>query len=321
MSALIRTTVQPVNRPVNWVTTHVQDVYLSDTLPNPMPAGAVLIGEWQEDGTPVGAVNTAEYLAFRPLGNESGAATSTLLFTYFQGEQPRQIGNPVASDPIERLYPSDNLPFAVEVRHKQFTGNANPAWDGWGWRAEIVGGAASRDPSARAIGIYSDEACTQYLYTTGAFTQQQSAWQVDGQGQPLTVWATEYNPGLLGYDNDSKQDVHHACLLGAAQEGHATLQPDQESAYHEFWEHDQGYVAPPSATWVDTGATIAQHVAGGVYRTSVAIPGLVSSQPLKFGTAETMLTNYWPSPGVVSDYLTVVPDVGDVPGAVVWKWA
>jgi hypothetical protein len=178
MSALIRTVNQPVNPPNNWIATNTPDVYLCDTIPSPLPAGAVVIGVWLPDGTPVGTPNSAEYLTIRPLGNAAGEATGPLLYQHFMGEAQRQIGNPAATDPIAKQYPADNMPLAIEVRHKLFTGNVNPAWDGWGWRAEIVGGAASRDPTARAIGIYSDAACTVYLYTTGAFAQQASAWQV-----------------------------------------------------------------------------------------------------------------------------------------------
>jgi len=207
------------------------------------------------------------------------------------------------------------------VRHKLFTGNSNPEWDGWGWRAEIVGGASSRDPTARAIGIYSDESCAQYQYTTGSFTQQPSEWQADDEGTPLTVWATEYNPGLLGYPNDSKQPVHHAVLLGSAQEGHASLMPEQDSAYHEFWERDQGATTSPGATWVDTGATVTQLVGAGTYRVSAVVSGMTIGQAIKLGIAETTFNGYWPTATTPSDYLTITPHVTAAVGAKVWKWA
>jgi hypothetical protein len=325
MSALIKTTNQPVNRPANWILTQTANVYLCDTLPNPMPSGAVVIGEWAQDGTPIGTINSAEYLAIRPLGNESGAATDTLRFQYFMGHAPRQIGNPVATDPIAKLYPADNMPLAIEIRHKLFTGNSNPAWDGWGWRAEIVGGAASRSPTARAIGIYTDAACTQYRYTTGAFTSQPSAWQVDSQGQPLTVWATEYNPGLLGDNNDNKADVHHACLLGSAQEGHATLRATDERAYHEFWLHDQGYVPPPEATWVDTTATMTQIIADSVFLLSATVTGFTIGQKIRIGSlaaGELVFNGYWPTAGTPSNYIkTTAHYAGATAGMKIWKWA
>lgn len=314
MSILIRSATPPELVSQHWVETQTPDVYLGDGY-SPIPAGATIIA--LDDAV----VDTDEYLAIRPLGNDAGQATPPLRFQHFMGEPQVLAGDPQATDPIEQLYPADNLPFAIEVRHRLFTENANPEWDGWGWRAEIIGGAASRDPSARAIGIYSDEACTQYLYTTGAFTQQTSTWQVDAQGAPLTIWATEYNPGLLGYPNDTKQPVHHACLLGAAQEGHATLRADQESAYHEFWEHDQGYVPGPTENWVDTGATIIGQ-AGQVYRLSAILTGLSINQPLRLGpTVETKFNGYWPVVGTPSDYIQITPFFQVAMGLKVYKWA
>ena len=286
----------------------------------PPAVGGDIIGVWDYDGVPVGAPDVDSYTAIRPLGNDAGQATGTLGYHHVMGHAPRMLGDPEAADPIERLYPADDQPFAIEVRHKEFTGNSNPEWDGWGWRAEIVGGAASRDPSARAIGIYSDEDASQFLYTTGAFSEQPSAWQVDADGLPLTVWATEYNPGLLGYPNDSKAPVHHACLLGSAQEGHASLQPEQESAYHEFWDHDQPSSPAPGADWVDTGATITQLVGAGIYRVS-AVVTLAPVQALRLGdTAETVFNGYWPTANTPSDYLTIAPHVSAAVGAIVWAW-
>ena len=285
----------------------------------PPAVGGDIIGVWDYDGVPIGGPDVDAYTAIRPLGNDAGQATGTLGYHHVMGHAPRMLGDPEAADPIERLYPADDQPFAIEVRHKLFEGASNPEWDGWGWRAEIVGGAASRDPSARAIGIYSDEDASQFLYTTGAFSEQPSDWQVDAEGLPLTVWATEYNPGLLGYPNDSKAPVHHACLLGSAQEGHATLQPEQEAAYHEFWDHNQAADPAPGADWVDTGATITQLVGAGIYRVS-AVVTLAPSQALKLGTAETVFQGYWPTATTPSDYLTIAPHVSAAVGAIVWAW-
>ena len=303
----------------------------------PPAVGGDIIGVWDYDGMPIGAPNVTAYTVIRPLGNTvrklrdkagnetgqvMGEATTNLQYHYVMGHAPRMLGNPVDADPVKRLYPANNLPLVIEVRHKLFTGNSNPEWNGWGWRAEIVGGATSRSPAARAIGIYSDAACTAYLYTTGAFTQQPSAWQVNAEGLPLTVWATEYNPGLLGYPNDSKAPVHHACLLGGAQEGHATLWPEQESARHEFWLHNQGYVAPPAATWVDTRVTITQLVGAGVYRVSAVVSGLTIGQALRLGaTATTAFNGYWPTAATPSDYIKITPHVSAAVGSKVWKWA
>lgn len=309
----------PSTEPDNVIATFEPDVYLCSPMPVTLPEGATVILEYQDNGI-VTQADLDAYLEIRPLGNNNGFATDALRYHHFMGDFQPKLGNANSTDPIEQVYPDNNRPLAIEVRHKLFTGNANPEWDGWGWRAEIIGGAASRSPAARAIGIYSDAACTEYLYTTGAFTLQQSVWQVDSQGNPLTVWATEYNPGLLGYPNDNKQDVHHACLFGSAKEGYATLRASQERVYHEFWEHDQGYVPEPSATWVNTGVTITQLVGAGIYRVS-GIPTITLNQPIRLGpTAETVFTGYWPTTETPSDYIKITPHVSASVGSIVWKW-
>lgn len=320
---LIRTATLPDPLPTNWIATAAANVYLCAPMPATLPPGAVVVLEYEEDGTVVRADLDA-YLQIRPLGNAAdGRAVAGLRFHHFMGDWHPKLGNPASVDPVERLYPDGNRPLAIEVRHKLFTGNANPAWDGWGWRAEIVGGAAARSPAARAIGIYADAECTAYLYTTGAFTQQASAWQTDSSGAPLTVWATEYNPGLLGYDNDAKQDVHHACLLGSSKEGFATLRSDQASAYHEFWEHPQGYVPGPSGSWTDSGAVVAQLVGAGIYRVSAVVSGLSIGQPIRLGDSgagETVFNGYWPTAATPSDYIKIAPHVTAANGARLWVW-
>jgi hypothetical protein len=270
---------------------------------------------WHELSGKKKVVNLEAYKAIRPFGNESGtgAATGPLYFTSVMGHGPRELTDD------GKLYPEDDEPFVIEIRHKEFTGNANPAWDGWGWRAEILNESSTRDPSARAIAIYSDEACTQYLYTTGAFTEQQSMWQVDSNDNPITVWATEYNPGLLGYNNDEKADVHHACLLGAAQEGFATLRAGQESAVHYFWSHTQGQEPPAGATWVDSGLTVIAP-AGALYRLS-GVPTLVNGQAIRLGdTSETTFTGYWPTPATPSDTINISPYVSVPVGTKLYIW-
>lgn len=274
------------------------------------PAGARVIGEWAFDGTLI-SVDLAAYKAIRPLGNVDGQATGVLAFQGWAGHGLRNLS-------VDALYPPDESPFAIEVRHREFTGEANPDWNGWGWRAEIVGDAGSRDPSARAIGVYHDEDCTDSWYTTGAFTSGPSEWQVDEVGAPLTVWFTQYNPAYLGVDTSVKQDHHHAVLLGAAQEGHSTLYANAQSASHLYWQYDQGHVPPPDADWVDTGATVTQLVGAGVYRVSLSFSGVLTpGQAIRLGSAETTFTGFWSDFG---DYLLISPHVTAPVGAVVWVW-
>lgn len=280
-------------------------------LNDPTRPADTLIGAWDYNGLAAWTPNLDLYKQIRPLGNNpDGSATPTLDYHHWMGWAPRKIGTDGS------LYPDDIKPFRIEIRHKEFVGEANPEWNGWGWRAEIVGSAASRDPSARAIAIYADPECTQYLYTTGAFSQGQSEWQTDEDGALLTVWFTQYNPAHLGYNNDERQSVNHAVLFGSVQEGHATLAPDVDGMILNYWEHEQGY-EPPQATWVDTGVTVAQLVGAGVYRVSATVT-LTPGQAIKLGSAETTFTGYWSGQ---QNYLLISPHVTAPVGAKVWKWA
>ena len=91
------------------------------------------------------------------------------------------------------------------------------------------------------------------------------------------------------------------------------------------WEpntQDAGWLAiiqvVPSATWVNTGTTVAQLVGAGVYRISANYPGLVAGQAIKLGTAETVFTGYWSG---LTNYLLISPHVSAAVGSTVWKWA
>ena len=275
----------------------------SESLPEIINSIAI----WDYDGVAQTAIDLAAYETIRPLGNEAGQATGELVYHYVLGHAPRQL------EP-GRLYPVTNSPFDLEIRHQQIT---EGTWQGWGWRAEMHGDSGSRDPGVRAIGIYSDADCTQYLYTTGAFVQGVSAWQLDGNGNPLTVWYTECPLGQL---RPSRGDWYIAVLYAALQEGHQTLPETQDTIRYLFWENDQP--APPTgASWVDTGLTIIQQ-AGQVYRLSGIPTDLVVGQALRLGdTAETTFAGYWPTLGTPSDYIQITPFVQVALGSVVWKWA
>jgi hypothetical protein len=78
----------------------------------------------------------------------------------------------------------------------------------------------------------------------------------------------------------------------------------------------------PGEEWVDTGVTIIQLVASGVYRCS-GIPTIALNQAIRLGDAEageTVFTGYWPTAGTPSDYLTISPHVAVANGATVYKW-
>lgn len=320
-SFLIKTASPPNPAPLNWVQTEAPDVYLYAGPALNLP-GATIIGEWLEDGTPIGPLDTTEYLAIRPLGNDAGQATETLRYHHWLGEAPRRIGDTLSNDPMEMLYPLDNLPFEIDIRHHYFDTPATPSSTGWGFRAEIVGGAASRDPSIRSTGAYTDGTYTTWIWPqVGAFILGPSAWQVDDQGQPLTVW---YQDSWDGYRRPAKETYYVALLYGPTMEGKATLPVDHERVVYQFWEHDQGYVPPPAASWVDTGATVAQLVAAGIYRLNAIVTGLAIGQPVRLGelpAGETVFTGYWPTAATPSDYIAIAPHVTAAVGAKVYKWA
>ena len=277
---------------------------------DPTLPGDTLLGAWNKAGDQVSPFDQVAFEQIRPLGNlPTGEATYDLVWHYYSSWRQRQLGTD------GKLYPDDTLPFAIEIRHKEFTGNVNPEWDGWGYRAEIVGSAASRDPSARAIGIYSDPECTQYLYTTGAFVQMESDWQVDEAGTPITVWATQTPEG---WAETEKQDWHIACLLGSAQEGHNTLRADVDGVTYLFWEHDQPSTGGGSA-WVDTGATVTSQAGQLFYVSSAAVAAsLTPGQAIRFGdTLETTFVALWPG---TDDLLEIDPYVAAQVGDVLWAW-
>jgi hypothetical protein len=79
----------------------------------------------------------------------------------------------------------------------------------------------------------------------------------------------------------------------------------------------------PGEEWVDTGVTVIQLVASGVYRCS-GIPTIALNQAIRLGDAsagETKFTGYWPTTGTPSDYIKIAPHVSVANGVKVWKWA
>lgn len=197
--------------------------------------GGVNIGGWNVDGTmPVDEEGDPLYptdplfYELRSLGNNlDGLSTGQLQYNYADGWEQRNLE-------LDRLYPEANDAMALDVRYWDDT---TPGWEGIGWRAEILHVAAQRAPNARAIGIYTDADCANYLYTTGAFILQDSDWQVDDEGNPLQVWATN-NPAGRAYSQE--EPVHFALLYGSAQEGHNSLLPGITTVTRNYWEHDLG---------------------------------------------------------------------------------
>ena len=123
----------------------------------------------------------------------------------------------------------------------------------------------------------------------------------------------------LGYDNDEKQDVHHAVLLGSAQEGHMTLTPDQEAARHLYWDQEQGGTPDPGAVWTDTGVTVTI-VAAGIYSTSETVTDLSPGETIRLDDQETTFLGYWPTAGTPSTSIQIDPHVSVPNDSALWRF-
>lgn len=281
---------------------------------DPTLPGDTLVARRLEGEQAATIMDATAYQLLRPFGNaEDGSATGELRWSYIDGWPHRLF-------PSGKPYPDDNQPFDAEARHVYFDTPQTPASTGWGFRVELIGDSGTRDPNARAIGVYSDPGCAteDYLWTTGALSLGPSLWQVDGDGNPLTVWFTD---SWDGDRPDERKDWHIAFLLGSAQEGHQTLPAAQDNIRYLFWEHEQGWTPPPDADWVDTGLTIIAQ-AGQAYRLSGVPSDLTIGQALRLGpTEETTLLGYWPVLLTPSDYIQIDPFVQVATGLTVWKWA
>lgn len=207
---------------------------------NPLLAGDTLVyGFNPYTGEKVEPLDEALYLEIRPLGNRAdGSATGYLGYHSWAGAELRMCGDESSIDPIARLYPTDDLPLQIDIRHKLFDNPAAPAADGWGFRAEIVGDAASRDPSVRSVGAYDDPGYANVLWpTTGGFIRGLSDWQIDENGDPIEIW---YTDSWDGHRLTEKRDWYVVLLWASVQEGRATLPAAQDSVVYQFWDRTQG---------------------------------------------------------------------------------
>lgn len=296
--------------PANWIVTDNEGyylfveelVYIGSELqpPNVMvqleDQNPTLVGWWDEANGKLAPVDIVRYKEIRPFGNYAGRATKQLRYHYWLGFPDREL------DTDGSLYPSDEQPFDLEFRHIEQAGK-------WAWRCEMHGEAGTRDPGVRAIGVYSDPECTQYLYTTGAFVQGVSEWQ---DGAP-TVWYCQTPPGFESVD---KGEWYLAVLYGAAQEGYLTLSPNEDSERYLFWENNQPVAG---SDWVDSGATVTGQ-SGQLYYISdpAVVDGLEANQAIRFGdTAETTFVSVWAG---TDNLIQINPYVAANAGDVLWVW-
>ena len=231
-------------------------------------ANPQVIGGWRiTDGSIAYPVDRVLYEALRPLGNWPGGwATDVLWPPYWQGL-------PLPKLEVTAEYPADVEPFDLEIRHKYFEDPLNPQWDGWGWRAEMIGASYARDPSVRAIAVYTTPEAVwpdDYDYTTGAFVEGPSEWQLDAEGNPLTVWYTE-TP--VGRATVTKEAWSLGVLWASVPEGHQVLEPEQSEIRFLFWPVDQPDVGGQSQDiWVPSGETFTGILGANVLGVSSSAP-------------------------------------------------
>ena len=279
-----------------------------------LPGDTLVLGGDPHTGVLTEPFDSVLWQAIRPYGNNpDGTATGYLGYHTWAGVPHRLLGDPEATDQKVREYPLDiELPLEIEIRHKLFNNPAAPAADGWGFHAEIIGFAGSRDPSVRSIGAYDDPEYTQILWpTTGGFIQGVSDWQVDEEGNPLQVWYIDSWDGLRLAE---PRDWYIALLWASVEEGRATLPAGSNGIRYQFWDRIQG---GGGSDWVDTGVTVlAQY--GTVYKLSANASTILSpGQTMKFTEAGQETTFTGNQPGY-ADRILIDPFVQAAVGDVVW---
>jgi hypothetical protein len=131
-------------------------------------------------------------------------------------------------------YPSDNLPYQLEIERQDLTGGPFP---GWGWVVKMVQNDPNRVITNRAIWIYTDPDFNNFSYTTGAFID-------DGKYGP-GVFYTECPEGQrTGSPDPVYFELHEASNPPEGQ--FALIDPaDGATADALFWK--QNWV--PGAEW------------------------------------------------------------------------
>ena len=157
------------------------------------------------------------------LGNDSetGEATGLIVDPIWQGHAQFRM----AED--QQLYLRSNTPFVLNIT-RTYTDDDGFPHIPWGWRVDMISEDPQRDITARAIGVYADPECTQYLYTTGAFHH-------DGDYDYYTVCP-------VGQRKADPEPVYFALLSGSTQEGIWHLVNPEEGARERrlFWSMIRG---------------------------------------------------------------------------------
>ena len=247
-------------------------VYLSSEDTTAAYPGARLLGAWDEDGLAITAIDldVAEYL--QPPGNAEGEAPATIAINHFMGHAPERAVQDTPAENTLPQFPADKQPYQVTVERTVITddGFAHIP-NGFTFRIEFA--APDTEPTARSFGVYADAACTQYLWTPGAF--QNAGTDDDGH----TIWRIDCP---VGQRTAEPQDWHFAMLLGSAQVGKFTLPASQQSTTRYFFEANRGEWGGGIAEWaVGTAYAVGDQVTyqGATYECLQAHTAIVGWYP------------------------------------------
>ena len=215
-----------------------------------------LVGEWDKDGRAFSVIHLDNYrYFFRDFRNDPDSfGTDDLDFIHWQGHKQRAMQDQNQEVVGRVIFPADDQAFQLKMEHDEITEGTH---QGHGWKCTMLSEDPHRDITARAIGIYSDPECTQYLYTTGAFIMTDIPAGEDEEGNPVYIQRpqTVCPPGQL---KATREPVYFALLLGSLQEGKMALPAEQDSITRNFWQGTGGGIgewAPAVAYVVDDEVT------------------------------------------------------------------
>lgn len=246
-------------------------------------ADATRVGEWDNDGSLV-YMDDVVYAELRPLGNDAGMATDDLDLTHYQDHAQRHLQLTPQVDTLPE-YPVDTQPFTVTMERQW---DDTPGWEGWGWKFIVKFADPSRDATARAVGIYSDPECKEYLYTTGELIEEGAVYVAENPAGKATA---------------EKEPVYYALLLGSAQEGIMNLPVESETQTKLFWEHDQP--VPGGSDWIDSGQTV-DSMAGTVTIVQDN-SGFSVGEQVKINEVEMTIDSLWTGTGLTLSPYTASP--------------
>lgn len=190
-----------------------------------------LLGIWDHRGRAIGDV--AAFKALNPVGNVDGYASGAYPYHNWQGHVMRaQQASPAVGTLPQ--YPEDNQPIVLTVTRRWYSTPA-PNQSGWVFDCTIRFADPDRAPTARRVGLYTDDTYSDKIVDTGAFVPKQDE---DGN----TVWTTSLPPAQATPD---REDLYLALQVVDVIEGKMFVQAGATSKTGYFWVSDR---SPPAVT-------------------------------------------------------------------------